>query len=79
MQFLLYVHLAKQREMYNNGTLELKRHKLLEEKSFVFEPGTNVEKTVIVEAWKRNYQELLQFKRDNGHLEVRMKVAGILL
>ena len=56
MQFLLYVHLTKQREMYNNGTLELKRHKLLEEKSFVFEPGTNVEKTVIVEAWKRNYQ-----------------------
>lgn len=65
--------------MYNDGTLEVERHKLLEENGFVFEPGTNVAKTVVSEAWKRNYQELLQFKRDNGHLEVGMKVVGILL
>ena len=56
----------RQRDMYNDGTLEEERHVLLEEKGFIFEPGTAVRKTIIHEAWKRNFKELVQFKRDHG-------------
>jgi hypothetical protein len=61
----------KQRQSYNEGTLSEERNTLLQEIGFVFEPGTNVANTIVSEAWKRNYQSLVQFKRDNGHVEVR--------
>ncbi|KAL7545127.1 hypothetical protein ACHAWF_008483 [Thalassiosira exigua] len=63
-----WVH--RQREQYDAGTLDEKRHALLEEKGLAFEPGTDVTSTVLTEAWKKSYGELVQFKRDHGHLEV---------
>mmetsp|Transcript_37514 Transcript_37514/g.90492 ORF Transcript_37514/g.90492 Transcript_37514/m.90492 type:complete len:854 (-) Transcript_37514:470-3031(-) len=62
----------EQRELYVAGTLESRRHVILDQKGFVFEPGTNVEpgKTIVGEAWRNNFRELVQFKRDHGHLEV---------
>jgi len=59
-----------QRQQYNDGSLDIDRHQLLESKGFIFEPGTNVTSTIIHEAWNRNYKELVQFKRDHGHVEV---------
>ena len=52
-----------QRVAYNEGTLDEDRHIILAQKGFVFEPGTNVKWTIVDEHWKRNYQELIQFKR----------------
>ncbi|KAL7531810.1 hypothetical protein ACHAXR_004253 [Thalassiosira sp. AJA248-18] len=63
-----WVH--NQRELYNEGTLGEDRHLLLQKRGFVFEPGTNVKTTVINQAWKRAYQDLVQFKRDHGHIDV---------
>ncbi|KAL7532821.1 hypothetical protein ACHAWF_004251, partial [Thalassiosira exigua] len=60
----------RQRELYEEGTLDEDRHAFLEEKGFAFEPGTGVKSTVLTDAWKRTYRELVQFKRDHGHLEV---------
>ena len=65
----------KQRESYAEGTLPENKHILLEEKNFIFEPNTNVTRTLIHETWKRNFKELQQFKRDNGHLEVRQDAS----
>ena len=66
--------MKEQRDLYDSGTLEEDRHILLEENGFIFEPGTNVKSTIIHEAWMRNYNELKQFKRDHGHVEVSMTV-----
>jgi len=53
----------RQRDSYNDGTIDEDRHAILEKNGFVFEPGTDVKKTVITVAWKRNYKELVQFNR----------------
>ncbi|KAL7532810.1 hypothetical protein ACHAXR_004861 [Thalassiosira sp. AJA248-18] len=65
-----WVH--KQRALYKEGTLDKDRHVLLEHKGFLFEPGTNVSRTVIENDWKRRYKELQQFKLDHGHVEVSL-------
>jgi len=60
----------QQRQLYNEGKLEEKRHKKLDDKKFIFEPGTNVKSTLIDKAWQDNYDKLVQFKTDHGHLDV---------
>ena len=67
----------EQRNLYREGTLDKDRHELLEGKGFIFEPGTNVSKTLINEAWTRNYKELIQFQRDHGHLEVSCHIWAV--
>mmetsp|Transcript_22637 Transcript_22637/g.41512 ORF Transcript_22637/g.41512 Transcript_22637/m.41512 type:complete len:557 (+) Transcript_22637:1260-2930(+) len=59
-----------QRQLYDEGTLDATRHALLDEKEFIFEPGTNVTKTIINEYWKNNLMSLKQFKQDHGHVNV---------
>lgn len=56
-----WVH--RQRELYNEGTLDEDRHVILADKGFIFEPGTNVTRTIVRKEFKRNLKELAQFKR----------------
>lgn len=56
-----WVH--RQRDLYNEGTLDEDRHVLLSQKGFVFEPGTNVTITIVGREFKRTIKELAQFKR----------------
>ena len=61
----------RMRQLYNEGTLEEEKHRVLCKRGFSFEPGTNVgNNTVVGKAFLINYRELVQFKRDHGHLIV---------
>ena len=67
---------ARQRKLYDEGALEEEQNIVLETLGFVFEPGTNVELTVVRKEWKRNFAELKQYKRDYGHLDVSPTIAA---
>jgi len=60
----------RQRKLYNEGTLAKDKQVILDSRGFIFEPGKKVRFTMVSDAWRKSYKELVQFKRDNGHLEV---------